>query len=499
MNSKRKRAQSPNADPPPPPATSRLRTIVRLGIFAVAITFAAVVRFIASLDNLWLDEIWSWMISVQLTSPVEIITRVHHDNNHYLNTFVMYAAGRDAAMDLYRLPAVFAGIGTVVLAGVVAKRWSDAAAVTATLITSCSFLLIQYSSEARGYAYLLFFTIASFAVLQRSLDEKSFRRRLVLELLFTSFTVMGFLSHATYAVAYFAFVSWSAWHNVSSDGWLSRRHITPLLCEVLLPACFLFILYLVDWRYLQVGGGDEGSTWHVFMQATSAALGGPIAGTAIVPVAAVVLIFAVNALYQLYIARSHLWVPMAVSIFLIPSIIIFVMQPQWPYPRYFLVSMLFLQLLSSWYLGRLFDHPRGKVAYVLILVAVLGGNTYLTSKLLKYGRGGYEAAVNHLLEHSSQPEVIVAGDHDFRIHMVLQYYFLRTGVADRLVYVETGHYPPEGPEWFVTHDFSQDFSPPEFIRIKPAHEFQLEKTFPYAGLSGFHWALYRRVRTKPTE
>jgi hypothetical protein len=474
----------------PPDSTSRLRAIVRWGIFAIVITVAAVVRFVASLDNLWLDEIWSWMIAVRLTSPLEVITRVHHDNNHYLNTLVMYACGGDASMSLYRLPAVVAGIGTVLLAGTVAKQWSAVAAMTATLITGCSFLLIQYSSEARGYAYLLFFTTASFAVMQQSLNQP----RAVGEILFAIFTVLGFLSHPTYSFAFVALVSWSAWHRIATDGWLSRRHIVPLIFEVLIPGIFLFVLYIVDWRYLAIGGGDEGSAWRVFAQATSAAFGGPIEGPAVVLVAAAVFAIAMAAMYELYRTGSDLWVPMIVGIFAMPACILLVVQPESPYPRYFLISALFLQLLMSWYLGRIFERSNGKMAYLFIMAVILGGNCYLTGRLLSSGRGGYEAAVNYLLLNSSRPRVVIASDHDFRNQIVLEYYFWRVGAADRWSYVESGRWPLEGPEWILLHDFNQDSSPPESIRIPPGYAFQREQIYPYFGLSGCNWALYRNAK-----
>src|SRR3954452_10860912 len=136
--------------------TPTLPTIVGIAAVSIAIVLAIVLRIWASLDDFWLDEIWSWVKAMQLKSPLEVFTRVHHDNNHHLNTLVLYAIGRDAPFYLYRLPAVLAGIGTVLLCGWVARPWGRPAAVTAILLTGCSFLLIEYSSEARGYAYLLF-------------------------------------------------------------------------------------------------------------------------------------------------------------------------------------------------------------------------------------------------------------------------------------------------------------------------------------------------------
>ena len=210
-------------------------TVAGIVAVSIAIVAAIVLRFWASLDDFWLDEIWSWIGAGLLQRPFEVFTRIHHDNNHHLNTLVLYALGRDAPFYVYRLPAVLAGIGTVLLCGQVARQWSHAAAVSATLLTGCSFLLIQYSSEARGYAYLLFFTMASFALIQKSFESQ----RAIWEALFACCAILGFLSHLTYLFAYVALVAWSIWRKVRRDGWLSRQHIVPAVFEILIPTSFV--------------------------------------------------------------------------------------------------------------------------------------------------------------------------------------------------------------------------------------------------------------------
>lgn len=471
----------------------RLPMIAGIAAIAVAITLAAVLRFWASLDDFWLDEIWSWFMAMQLKSPLDVILRVHHDNNHHLNTFVLYALGNNAPLYLYRLPAVVAGIGTVLLCGLVARHWSRVAAATATLITGCSFLLIQFSSEARGYAYVLFFAMASFAVIQESLE----RPRIIWDVLFACFAVLGFLSHLTYAFAYIALVVWSLWRRISVYGWQSRQHISPLVFEVLIPAAFVVFWYLVDLRFVQVGGGDENPVWKVLAQAISAAFGGPLEGQATVWIAIAVAATAIAALFLLYRSGSDLWIPLSIGIFAIPAVILLVVRPQSPYPRYFLVSMLFLQLLISWFLGWIYQRPYGKVAYLLILAAILGGNAFLTVRLLKYGRGDYQAAVHYMLEQTSGQQVLVASDHDFRNKMMLAFYFSRAGAADRANYFDFGQWPPEGPEWVVFHNFAQEFTPYKSIKDGRGNTYELARVFPYAGLSGFNWVLYHNT-SRPT-
>ena len=168
-----------------------------LGI-AAAILVASAYRLVASLDDFWLDEIWSWLIATRIESAMQIFTEIRHDNNHFLNTWLIYVLGTDRHWFFYRLPAVAAGIGTVVICGLIARRWGRPGPLTATLITGASFPLIQYSSEARGYAYALLLAVAAFEIVQRSLEKP----RLWQDGLFACCAVLGFLAHVTFVYAY---------------------------------------------------------------------------------------------------------------------------------------------------------------------------------------------------------------------------------------------------------------------------------------------------------
>ena len=462
-------------------------TIAGIAAVVIAVILAAVLRFWASLGDFWMDEVLSWVLATQQKSPLHVFTRVHHDNNHYVNTLILYAIGNDAPLYLYRLPAVIAGIGAVLLSGLVARSWGRVAAVTATLITGCSFLLIQYSSEARGYAYLLFFTMASFAVLQKSLEHP----RAVWDVLFACFAVLGFLSHLSFGFAYLALISWSLWRICfARDGRLPRRYVVPLIFQILVPAAVLVVVYLVDLRYLNREGGEVAPVWSVISQATSAAFGGPLEGPATVVVALAIMTMAAAALALLFRQGIDSWVPLLMGIFVAPAIILLIFRPQWPYPRYFLICALFLQLLISWFLDWVYHRPHGKIAYLLIISAILCGNAFLTARLIQYGRGDYQGAVRYIVEHTRGQKIQVASDNDFRNYLVFAFFFVRNGNSERLEYFNWGSWPAEGPEWVVIHNFAQRFAPFDSFNDQQGNTYSFAALFPYAGLSGFNWALY---------
>lgn len=469
----------------------RRSRLVRVGcvlgiVFAVAI--AAAYRLLAAMDDFWLDEIWSWLIATRIESVGQIFTKIRHDNNHFLNTWVIYSLGTDRHWFYYRLPAVAAGIGMVVICGLIARRWGRLGALTATLVTGASFPMIQYSSEARGYAYALLLAVAAFEIVQRSIDKP----RLWWDGLFACFAVLGFLAHVTFVYAYGALVAWSLWRLFRDHGVWSSRHWAVLVGQVLVPSGVLAWLYFVNLRYLAVGGGDELPLATVVMQALSLAVGGPQAEPLAAIVAMAVLIAAGAALIELYRSGSGLWLPLAAGIFVLPAAALLTTRPAVIYPRYFLVSMLFLQLLITWALVRLFHRARhGQILYVLIMGGILAGNAMATARLLAVGRGEYQAAVRFMLQHASDTDLTVGSDHDFRNGLVLQYYFLRSGSPRPLVYYSLGQWPQAGPEWVLLHSQETTFSPRETLQDESGNAYWLQAVFPYAGLSGWHWAVYR--------
>jgi hypothetical protein len=45
---------------------------------------AMAIRICGAWNDLWLDEIWSLTLVGPISSPWQVFTQIHHDNNHYL-------------------------------------------------------------------------------------------------------------------------------------------------------------------------------------------------------------------------------------------------------------------------------------------------------------------------------------------------------------------------------------------------------------------------------
>ena len=103
-----------------------------------------------ALNELWLDKILTVNLAAQVTSPAQVFTRIHLENNHYLNTLWIYLPGPQAAWLAYRLPSLVAGVAAIVLAGFICRRHSNTCALLAMSLVGFSYVMVLFSGEARG-------------------------------------------------------------------------------------------------------------------------------------------------------------------------------------------------------------------------------------------------------------------------------------------------------------------------------------------------------------
>ena len=216
--------------------------------FVVAL--GAVLRAIPCWNDFWLDEIWTYFSARSLTSPLAVFSAIHHSNNHHLSTLIFYWIGDAQHWAAYRIPSLVSGTASVALAAGFAARRGRLEAVLAAVLTAFCFALIHFSSEARGYAPMVCFSLLALWSLELDLE----RPRARTAALFGASTVLGFLSQLVFLFFYAGALVHSAQRLLRKRtagrgalGGLARLHLAPLAC--------LALLYWVDLRELQVGGG----------------------------------------------------------------------------------------------------------------------------------------------------------------------------------------------------------------------------------------------------
>src|ERR1044072_4687402 len=134
-------------------------------VVLISITLlAAVLRFLAAQNDLWIDELIFLPIARQARQISDIFTVFNYDNNHFLNTLWMYAIGPNQPMLAYRVPAIVYGILSVPAMYWATVGFSARARLLATLRVAINYPLIHFSSEARGYSGALLASILAYGI-----------------------------------------------------------------------------------------------------------------------------------------------------------------------------------------------------------------------------------------------------------------------------------------------------------------------------------------------
>jgi len=471
-------------------------------IFLFIVFFAFLVRLPGCFSDFWLDEILSSVITGRAQSSVEIFTRFHSDNNHHLNTLVLYLIGDRQNWVVYRLHSLVCGVGVVILAWFIALRAGRVQAVVTSLLVAGSYLMIHFSSEARGYALVLFFSLASFLALRSFAERRDWPGAVV----FWLFAFLGFLSHLTYFHFFAAGAVWmlfellKACKSKGSPKRTSLRLGSPKSEAVVnfgrcfgVPIIFLGIFYVYIVRRLEIAGGPDYRLIDVLIKALSYTGGGAPAGLTAVVAALVTGAVFLSAVVWLWHKKDSQWIFYLTVIFLSPGLALAAMRPGVMFVRYFLVSIMFGLIASGCVLGDLWR--RGRAAR-LLLIAVMAlffiGNGLNTAKFLRYGRGRYLEALQYIASLTPGRVITIGSDHDFRNGMVIEYYERYLPPDKEMVYVSRSRYPAQVPMWMLLHRIGDIGAVSPFIGDASGNFYSLSRVFPYYGLSGWHWLVYRR-------
>jgi len=328
-------------------------------MFAIAVASFAVgtvVRVLAAQNDLWFDEVWTLeLLRERAHSFGDVFINIKHSNNHHLCSLWMWLVGQNASALLYRLPSVLASIGTIVLAGLIGLRQSRLEGCIAVILTSWSYLLIHFGTEARGYSLAIFFALLAWYALQQ-FEE---RRSRAWTVIFWSAAVLGFVAHLEFAICFAGLVAWALWRFVRSrQNW--RQAVLDLFALFTVPIVLLLAFYFVAIRGMEVGGGPKYQVTPLLIKTASYMLGGPASGAA----AGIAALLAVAAIYvvlvYLMFERDDRWIFYAVVI-VVPLGLIPILLPVPLSVRYFIITVAAsMVLLSSGYTALLHRGVAGR-------------------------------------------------------------------------------------------------------------------------------------------
>jgi hypothetical protein len=422
----------------------------------------------------------------------------------------MWLVGQNASAIVYRLPSVLASIGTIVLAGLIGLRQSRLEGCIAVILTSWSYLLIHFGTEARGYSLAIFFALLAWYALQQFEEKRSW----IWIMVFWSAVVLGFLAHLEFAVCFAGLVAWALWRLVRyRQKW--RQAVLDLFALFTVPVALMLVFYFVSIRGMEIGGGDKYKPAPLLIKTASYMLGGPASGatagiTALLAVAGLCV-----ALIYLMFEHDDRWIFYAV---VIVGPLAFGNLPEhlyfsWRAPatlqvRFLTISVaISLLLLVSAYAATL---RRGvtELAIALGLLALyMTGNAANTINLLRFGRGQYVAALLFMETHSNDKRVLITSTSsaDMGNGLLVNYYKSYLEAPDDLQYVDPATLKEDyartngfssGAEWLILHSYDLTKQPPR-VTDEYGNSYQLVSIYRSSDLSGSNWLLYHNLNRPP--
>ncbi|HTW95527.1 MAG TPA: hypothetical protein VMD30_12070 [Tepidisphaeraceae bacterium] len=452
------------------------RTSRHYAILLLLLILAVVLRVPGIFSQPWLDEIFSLRYARHISGPLGVFTQIHSDNNHYLNTLYLYLVRSQRSWWSYRLLSLATGIGTVFLGLLWARRWGKTQAIAAAVLLGFSEFLIEYSSDARGYAPAGFFAMAALLLLDRLMSEPSKLAAAALGVCWS----LAILSHLAESLAWIAMSAslYFAWRKIKGD----RRRRGALLIANAIPVAALAILYAVDLRRLVIAGGPPQKGNLSFE--TAGMILGIVPGWAAVTVGAMVLAICVIQIGRLFGAAKPIWIFFAIMLAPVPLLLVLTPHGQYVHPRYLYPQVPFIFLLLSMFIGqRLTAGKWRRMAGAAALAAFAAVNIVTLTPFLAGGRGDYLGIVNLLARQSSAGEVSVCcPDFPAATPVVLQYYWRWSGqrrpLAVRLA--------EERPQWMV---IEQNASPR--IKTRRGDYYRWVADFPtHSAVSGISMSVY---------
>ncbi len=479
------------------PPLHALMLWMAVGSFAVG----AGVRVFAAQNDLWFDEVWTLeLLRERVHSFGDVFINIKHSNNHHLCSLWMWLVGQNASALVYRLPSVLASIGTIVLAGLIGLRQSRLEGCIAVILTSWSYLLIHFGTEARGYSLAIFFALLAWYALQQFEERRSW----IWTVVFWSAVMLGFLAHLEFAVCFAALVVWSLWRFTRNrQKW--RQAVLDMFALFTVPVALVLVFYFVAIRGMEVAGGPSYRLWPLLIKTASYTLGGPGSGAAAGIIALLAVAALCVALNYLVVEGDDRWIFYAVVI-VAPLALIAIQRPEQLYVRYLMISVaISLLLLSSAYAAKLRRGVTELVTGLVLLALYVTGNAANTANLLRFGRGQYLAALLFMETHSNHKKVLITSSADLGNGMVVNYYKSYLHRPEDLQYVDQATLKEDyartngfslGAEWLILHRYDLTKQPAR-VTDEYGNSYRLVSIYRYSDLSGSHWLLYHNLNRPP--
>ncbi|KQM91626.1 hypothetical protein ASE77_10325 [Sphingomonas sp. Leaf226] len=365
-----------------------------LAILGVAVW----VRILSGHGGLWVDEAWSAVLVAKAGTPWAVFRSINHDNNHHLNSLWMQAVGYAAPPLALRALSIVTGAATVLVVAAIGARRSTAHALVGAALFALSPILVNYGSEARGYAPMLLCAVGAILVAARWLNAPGPAPRHAPGLL-ALLTILGLLSQLTmlfFVVAIAGWVALTLRQRVATGtaAAMTARLMLPSVVAVMLVFTLVFGAAAASPGGMQVGDyvpfsfASLVNALQVMLATTFGA--SSLARWSIAMLALATLVVTGIAVAQ---RRPMAWLAM-LAIAGLPIALATLHIANTGMPRYFLLSSVaVLLLLTDLIATALTKGPRSKILAALALTLLAIGMNHDIAQDIARRRGDIDAAI----------------------------------------------------------------------------------------------------------
>ena len=483
-----------------PPAPSRLTGAIAATVVVLCL-LGLILRILAARGDLWLDEIWSFIVVGHAASFADVVLALPYDNNHVFNSLWLKLVGGQAPSLVARLPAVLFGTLCIPVAARLGARTSPLAAIVMAAVFAADMTFVQFGSEARGYAGLILAFLVALDALEARLDRPANRG---VPVVFALAVAFGTFSHLTMVEATTLLCAAAAVRLILAEGWRGAwpARLAPILIAAAagtLPAAACFTISLLSGP-LHVGLATP------FSFATFAdGLGGmaritlgvwaaPLARSTSELLLPIVGLGVVAALPMLPPQRRVL---PALGLLASPLTHAILHLPNQLYARFHLVAGVCLALLVAELSARAWRG--GPLARTLALVAGVGflaGQSVQLTRLIGEGRGSFAEATALMTGQGSTSLAVLPAVAAPETAAVMRWYANRAGDGANVTLKAVTALCTSPAAWLVVvhrPDDATDLSDAERLAATPcAGRFEPARRYPGYGMSGFAWTILRR-------
>ena len=342
--------------------------------------------------------------AAQARDAAGVFLRINHDNNHHLYSLWLQAIGMNASPLLARLPAIVAGTLCVPLAALVVARRSAWAGIVAAILFAISPILVNYGSEARGYALMLLAALATLWLTTEAIDGHE-KPGTPWWLALTA--TLGMLSHLTMAapvavVALWVYLDRRAALGPAAAMRETARLMGPALAATAAVVLFVFAAAAASPTGMQLGGYLPFG-WVSFLTAlndlTEWTVGLGFFQTWLAPLALALAALWIGFRPPRWLGgRARLY---AILILAVPLGTALVRSGNSHFARYYLLSAIGLLLLGSEWIARgLGKAGAARAGAATLLVVIVLAGLWRDSELIELKRGQPDGAVALMIERS---------------------------------------------------------------------------------------------------